>query len=132
MNRTKTRATLLDAQATTGTGKSILVSDFKNLILEISTASSANLTVKIQGSIADTAPTFSSAASVTNPWTYIASYDLENPGSIIPGSTGIIFTGTDAVYNIMPNIDGLNYICVTVTARSAGSVTVKLLGFDNL
>lgn len=122
---------IFTTQAANGTGSPILVADFKNLMLELSTASSANLTIKIQGSIADVAPDFSAAASASNPWAYIASYNIENPSSIIVGSTGISFVGTDAVYFIMPNVDGLNYICATVSGYAAGNVNLKLTGYDN-
>lgn len=130
MLRAKQQSTILDAKATTGIGTSIRVDNFKDLILEVSSESSANLTVKIQGSRSETAPDFSAAASTANPWTYVASYDLENPSSIIPGSTGIIFLGTDAVYNLAVNTDGFVWLNAVVTARSAGKVTAKLLALQ--
>lgn len=125
------RQTILSAKASTGTGTAVNVQDFKNIQLEVSSASSADLTVKIQGSMAETSPDFSAAASTSNPWTYIASYDLNDPSAIIVGSTGVVYTGTDAVYNLLVNVDGLALVNATVTARAAGNVTVKALAFNN-
>lgn len=125
------RQSILTAQAATGTGTSVNVQDFQNIQLQVTTASSANLTIKIQGSMEDTAPDFSASASGTNAWTYISSYDLNDPTTVIIGSTGIAATGTDIFKNLLVNVDGLAWINVTVTARSAGSVTVKCLAFNN-
>lgn len=72
---------ILDAQAATGTGRVIDVRDFRNCVVKIGTASSANLTVKCQGAIAsaatpNTPPDFSAAQSVSNHWDYIQMVDL--------------------------------------------------------
>lgn len=123
-------ATILNAKAATGIGSSIKVDDYKDLIMSFGTASSANLTVKFQGSISDTAPDFSAAQSVSNHWDYIGVIDLQS-GSAIAGDTGIALTGTDDFRTLLVNTDGLRWLCAVVTARSAGSVTVKVVGFNN-
>lgn len=125
------RQTIVTAQDATGTGNAVNVQDFMNIQLEISTETSADLTVNIQGSFADTAPDFSTTATTANPWTYIASYDYNDPSSVIVGATGIVYTGTDAVRNLLVNVDGLAWVNVTVTAYAAGTVTVKCLSFNN-
>ena len=51
-------------------------------MLTLSTASSANFTIKFQGSMSDTAPTFSAAQSNTNRWDYIQVKDYQNNSSI--------------------------------------------------
>ena len=78
---------ILDAKATTGIGNTIDVRDFRNCIVKIGTASSANLTVKAQGAVAsaatpNTPPTFSSAQSVSNHWDYVQMVDLQN-GAVV-------------------------------------------------
>jgi len=120
--------TILDAKAATGIGSTLNVEDYKHIILAIGTATSANLTVKIQGSISDEAPTFSSAQSVANHWDYVQCKDLEDQASI-DGDTGFSVTGTDDFRLIEVNTNGLKWINAVVTVRSAGSVTVKALPF---
>lgn len=126
---------ILDAKATTGIGNTIDVRDFRNCIVKIGTASSANLTVKAQGSVAsaatpDTPPTFSSAQSVTNHWDYVQMVDLED-GNPVDGDVGFVVTGTDDFRQFEMNINSLDYINFNVTARSAGSVTVEIVVTDN-
>lgn len=120
--------TILDAKAATGIGSTLNVEDYKHIVLAIGTASSANLTVKIQGSISDEAPTFSSAQSVSNHWDYVQCKDLEDQASL-DGDTGFVVTGTDDFRLVEVNTNGLKWINANVTARSAGSVTIKALPF---
>lgn len=122
--------TIFNAQAATGTGTVIDVSGFRNIMLQIGTDSSANLTLKIQGSLSETAPNFSTAASTSNHWDYVGCYDLDG-ASLVAGSTGFVVTGTDDFVNYLVNTEGFNWLCATVTARSAGSVTVKCKLYDN-
>lgn len=128
MNNISIRSIL--SAATSGSGTTISVKSHKDIVLQIGTASSANLTVKIQGSVSDIAPTFSSAASVSNHWDYVACYDL-NTGLLVAGDTGFVVAGTDDMVNYKINIDGLKWINATITARSAGSVTINAALFDN-
>jgi hypothetical protein len=120
---------IFSAKAATGTGTAILVKDFRHILLQFGSASSANLTVKFQGSFSEVMPDFSAAQSVANHWDYIASYDLQS-SSLIAGDTGIALTGTDDFRNLMINTDGLVWVCATITARSAGSLTLKVLGMN--
>ncbi len=122
--------TILSAKGATGAGIAILCKDFRHAIFSFATASSANLTVKFQGAISEgategQAPAFGSSQSVANMWDYIEVIDLEN-GSAIDGDTGIVPAGTDDFRLLEANINGLDYICARVTARSAGSVTIKV------
>jgi len=130
MKRTSQEYTILNAKATTGTGISIFIQDFRNAVLSFGTATSANLTVKFQGSIQDTAPDFSAAQSVSNQWDYIEVVDLQS-GAAIDGDTGVAVAGTDDFRIFEANINGLKWLNATVTARSAGSVTIKARLFDN-
>lgn len=122
--------TIFNGQAATGTGTAIDVSGFRNILLQIGTASSANLTLKIQGSISMTAPNFSTTASASNHWDYVSCYDLDS-AALVAGSTGFVVAGTDDFVNYIVNTEGFNWLCATVTARSAGSVTVKCELYDN-
>jgi hypothetical protein len=121
---------ILDAKGATGIGTPMEVSDFAHLILSLATATSANLTVKFQGSIQHDMPDFNAAQSVTNMWDYIQVKDLED-GSSIDGDVGIAPAGTDDFRQFELNVNALKWICAVVTARSAGSVTVKCKPFSN-
>lgn len=122
--------TIFDAAAATSTGRVIDVQDYRNIMLQLGTASSANLTVKIQASFSETAPDFSAAASASNHWAYAASYDLVD-SSLVAGATGYAPAGTDVFKNIMVNTDGYRWLCATITARSAGSLTLKARGYSD-
>ena len=115
---------ILNAKAATGIGTPLFVADFDHIMLALDTASSANLTVKFQGSYAHQMPDFNAAQSVSNQWDYIEVKDIED-GSAIDGDTGIAPAGTDDNRIFEANLSGLRWICAVVTARSAGSVSVR-------
>ncbi len=121
----------MSAKSTTGVGTAVEVNDYKNIQLDLSSQSNGNFTVKIQGSYADTAPTFSSAASATNPWFFVASYDLSDPSSIVTGATGYSTAGTDIVKGILVNTDALRWLNCSITAISAGSVNASAVVYTN-
>lgn len=128
--------TILDAKAATGIGKVIDVRDLEHITLTVATASSANLTVKFQGAIHSEdegvgAPVdFAAAQSVANMWDYIEVIDLQS-GAAIDGDVGLAPAGADDFRVFSLNVAGLSYITAVVTARSAGSVTVKAVGYSN-
>jgi hypothetical protein len=122
---------ILEAKATTGTGNAIMVRDFDEIALAVSTASSANLTCKVQISNQDTIPDFSAAASPTNLWDYGEVINMSS-GAPVDGATGIVTTGTDICRNYVLNNKNATWICATVTARTAGSINVKVKGFNNI
>tara|TARA_R110000868_G_scaffold410411_1_gene698378 strand:- start:88 stop:372 length:285 start_codon:yes stop_codon:yes gene_type:complete len=92
-NRSVVHYRILNAKAATGsdTTYGIDVRDFRNCVVSIGTASSANLTCKAQGAIAlasasNTPPDFTAAQTVANNWDYIQMVDL-NDGSPVSGDT---------------------------------------------
>jgi len=122
--------TFLNAQAATGAGLALDVSNYRHIVVSIGTASSGNLTVKFQGSVAKDAPTWGSAQSATNHWDYIQIKDLED-GSSVDGDTGFAVVGTDDVRLFEVNTNGLRWLNLNVTARTAGSVTANGSLFKN-
>lgn len=128
MRRVTPELPMLSAKAETGSGTSLLVEDFIHIILAIHTASSANLTVKVQGSIQDTEPAWGSAQSPTNKWDYVQLKDLED-GSSLDGDNGFAVAGTDDNRLFEVNVNGLKWLNLIVTARAAGSVTATAKGF---
>lgn len=111
-------------------GNTIEVIDFKNISVELSTTGSYNGTIKFQGSQSDTAPTFSSAASGTNHWTFLSFVD-QATGSVTAGATGIVPGGTDVIVNLVMNVDDFRHFNIVTSGRSAGSVTAKVRMSDN-
>ena len=132
--------TILNAQGSAASGVAIPCEDFRHAIFFFATdgGSDAALTVKFQGSLGkgrapdtrDVSPAFGSAQSVTNMWDYIEVIDLED-GSAIDGDTGVSVATADDYRMLEANINGLKYICATVTARTAGEVTVTVRLFND-
>lgn len=120
---------LFSAQAATATSLVLPVVDFQNITFCLSSASSANFTIKFQGSLSDTAPDFSAAQSATNRWDYVQVKDYQN-NSAIDGDTGVAFAGTDDVRIFEMNTNGLKFIAATITAIAAGSVNLHASGFS--
>lgn len=130
----KTPSVIFDTKSTTGTGNIIEVSDYRHLVIVLSSQGNANGTVKLAGSYEQSLDDvdFSTAASATNLWDFVAVYNLQNPNSVIPGDTGIVYAGTDAVEQLLVNVDGIKFITLNITAISAGSFNAKVLGYTNL
>lgn len=132
MNRGDKLHTFLSAQASTGVGKALNVSDYRHIIVFIATdgGSDAALTVKCQGSISETAPTWGSAQSVTNMWDFVGMYDYED-ATLTDGDTGFVVATADDYRMFMINVDGLKWVNFRVTARTEGEVTVIGRPFTN-
>jgi len=127
MRDSKDLTTILNAVSATGVGNAQLIGSFRNNILVLSTTGMGagdTITVKIQGSIANTVPTFSSAKSSTNLWDYVQVIDLED-GSSIDGDTGITFSDANDVRQVEVNINLLKYVNVEVTAISDSNTSVS-------
>jgi len=124
--------TILNAKGATGAGTAIDISQFNHVLVEISSdgGGNADLTVKAQGALNDTEPTWTNAQSRANFYEYIGMYDLEDT-ALINGDTGIVFSGADDYRLLTLNTDGLKWLNFRVTAWVAGNVTVKIRGFNN-
>lgn len=135
MQKLTKQQTILLSQAATGTGATIAVQDWDEIILEVATASSANLTLLVQGSTSETAPIFGSAKTSTNVWDYLAYEDCDatssNAPTVTAGATGFVFSGTDDVRQVRVKMKGLRWLSATVSIRSAGNVTIKAHGIQN-
>lgn len=100
------------------------VSDYDYGVISFNTASSANCTVKFAGSIMDTCPDMSATQSTTVRYDYLDITDLQS-GASIDGDTGIAPAGTDDHRLFRVDLRGLKWFGAIMTARSAGSATVK-------
>lgn len=130
MRQYQEETTIFNAAAAASTGAIVSVADFQKVVMKLGTASSANFTIKFQGSASNVAPDFSAAATVANHWTYLAFVDYIS-GSVTAGGTGITSAGTDVFVTALVNISGLKWISATITARSAGTITLTCVPFDN-
>lgn len=122
--------TIFDAKDAVGVGNIIFCEDFTHAVVSVSTANSANLTLKFAGSIAEDAPDFSAAQSPTNMYDFLQAKDLEDASSI-DGDTGFAVAGTDDHRLFEININAIRHLTARVTAQSAGDVTVKVRLYSN-
>lgn len=113
-------------------GNSIFCQDFRNAILSFDTdgGSDAAMTVKLQGSLQESAPDFSAAQSTTNQWDYITMIDLEDQSSI-DGDTGFAVATADDHKQFEANINGMNWINCIISGWTEGEITVKVRLYNN-
>lgn len=117
------------AVATASAG-GMLAIDRQHVLLTLSSSASANFTIKIQGSNSIEKPDFSAARTVSNRWEYIQIRDLQNAAAI-DWDTGVAFAGTDDVRMFEVNTNRLRWVSATITARSAGAITLSALWVNN-
>lgn len=127
--------TVMSGKTDTGIGTPFNMGDYRHVVVLLSSASSANFTVKAVGTIVDGStklqpPDFTAAQSASAPYEFIQMVDLQN-GSAINGDTGVAFAGTDDVRMFEINVNGMKWLNFRITAISAGSVTVKVMGFND-
>lgn len=123
----------LDAKGATGAGTALRVTDFQHISVFIGTDGGADaaLTVKCQGALGDTEPTWASDQSVANPWDFVAMHDYQN-SEITDGDDGFVVATADDYRQFVVSVDALDWVNFRVTARSAGEVTVRGRAYSNL
>ena len=139
VTRASSRYTVLNAKAANGVGSNINVSDYQFVVLTLTTAAASTLTLKVQGAVENPVPVavgvpnvpdFSVAASPTNAWTYMYSYDLD-PNTGVAGSTGYPVSAASIVKTVKVNTADIDWLNVQVSGLSAGSATVWAVGYTN-
>jgi len=118
---------LLDAVAADGWSSEIDVAEWDTIQLVFSTTGSFQGTLKVATSMLhrdDVA--FASAATVDNEWDYVALYNYNDPSSILAGDTGLVYAGTDAVEQLIVNVEGAETLAVNLSGWAAGAVTCKV------
>lgn len=122
---------LLDDNASSSIGtKAILVTPYRNLVLQIQATSSPTMTIKFRGSISETAPDFDNSTSSVLKYDNLEIVDLQNSARY-DGDTGVAFTGTNEARLFEVNTNGLTWLYATTTAYTAGSTTVQFKPFTN-
>ena len=129
-----------------GTGRVVIapkvidMTDVTNGIFQMTTAGTATLTVGVAGSLGlvpsdvtlsvgtDT-PNFGATVSKSNPYTFLQIVDLVD-NTAYDGGTGVAVAGTDIAKQFEININGQKYVTFIPTAWTAGSITIKLIGYS--
>ena len=113
----------------TVTGLSTDVQDFQHICLTLSSSGHAQFVIKIQGSCADVCPNFSTGQTDSNRWDHIEVRDYQN-NNAITGDVGITYTDDDVTqYEV--NVNGLKWVCATITTLTQGLVSLRLKSFSN-
>jgi hypothetical protein len=125
------RTILLNEVAANGSSVAMNTANDRHIAVEICMTAFTG-TVKLVGSQADVEnpPAFGSAASVSNPWTYVKSIDLID-GSAVNGGTGKTGAATTAVYNLEVNTNIMKWIGAEVSGFAGGTVTVRAVSGDS-
>ena len=123
---------LFNAKAATGHSVALHVADYHELALMISAAVNSDLTLKVKGSYAKEQPDFTSAQTVANHWDWVEMFDVNDSTLRLTGDTGLVYTA-DTVANNTRNFSinqahPLRWICLQVSALSAGTVTATISG----
>lgn len=123
---------IMDAKGSAGVGSAFNLSPYqiKQISLATDGGGTAALTVKFQGSLQESAPDFGAVQSATNQWDYVEVLDLQD-GTAKDGDTGITLSSVDDYRLLEINNKGLRWICARITSWTAGSLTLKVRGFDN-
>jgi hypothetical protein len=115
----------------------LLVSDFRNTILQVGTSGTATMTLKVAGSVGKPAssyangprydyPNIGATVSPSNPYTFLQLINLDTAAAI-NGATGIVVGGADINNQYEVNINAMKYLTVIPITWSAGVITVKAL-----
>lgn len=131
ISRNPKAAIILNGVTATGVGANVQGEKHKDCIITVSTANSASCTIKCKIAYGSVAPNFGAAASPTNNWSYAELIELGGDDANIPGSTGIVLTGTDICKSYEVNTNGFDYMTLDVTARAAGTITAKARLYNN-
>lgn len=118
------------------------VEDYRNIILQVSTAGTATTTLKVAGSLglpaasANTSPrydypNFGATNGPTNPYNFLQIINLDTAAAV-NGATGIVVAGTDisgVQYEV--NTNAMKYFTVFPISWSAGAITIKAIMTTN-
>ncbi len=117
----------------------LLISDFRNVILQVGTTGTATMTLKIAGSLGLSAvsygatksprydyPNFGGTVAPTNTYTFLQLINLDTAAAL-NGATGIVVSGSDINTQYEVNINAQKYLTVFPISWSAGAITIKAL-----
>jgi hypothetical protein len=108
----------------TDVGKKIDVSEFRHITITIDAEEAPSASLFLVGAIQE-APVFYATRSVSNRWENIAIYDIQD-ASLIPGDTGLTFTGGDDHRMFTANVDELAWIMLKSADYASGSFNISI------
>lgn len=120
---------VLTSSATTTVGSTMNVADYQFIGWSVATQAASN-TLKFACSLADTAPNFAVAASVTNTWDYVNVTDL-NTESAVVGSSGITFANSSTVRQLQSRNANYRWCTANVSSWTNGTTTISILPATN-
>jgi hypothetical protein len=122
--------TVLDNVATSTSGVRIDTGMYQQLVCAVDFDAAATMTIKFAGSIADSAPTFTSSQSSSNQFDYVQVVDLED-GTSYDGDSGVSVTGSADHRMFEINTNLLNWVTAVVTSWTSGTTTVACKPANN-
>ncbi len=106
----------------------INVEDYRHVVVGVSAALNSSLTFNFKGSVLDAdASDLTAAQAVANIWDYVSAYDLEDPGTLVDGDTGVVLnndTVANNTHQYIINTDHLAQLAVEITAYTDGALDV--------
>ena len=121
----------------------MMVSEFRNIVLQVNTAGSATVNLKVAASLGKPSssyatvnsprydfPNFGATVIPLNPYTFLQVIDLDT-ASTVNGATGIAATGTDLAKQYEININANKYLTVFPATWTQGAITVKAILVTN-
>lgn len=119
----------------------LLVTDYRNVVLQVSTAGSATVTLKVAGSVGKPEassltsprydyPNIGATVIPANPYTFLQIINLDTAAAV-NGATGIAVTGTDINNQYEVNINVQKYLTVIPISWTQGAITVKAILTSN-
>lgn len=117
----------------------LLISHFRNAIIQVGTSGTATATLKVAGSMGKPAsytsptngpryefPNIGATVAPSNPYTFLQIINLDT-GVAVNGATGIVVAGADINNQYEVNINAMKYFTVIPISWSAGALNVKAL-----
>lgn len=133
-NRMRVEATIMESVSSAIAGNQFRVEDFETITVRVTTNGSGNMVLKCQGAVHSLNEdkslgliAFGSAKSGSNPWEHVNMINLED-GSSVDGSTGVTL-GANESRLFQVNVDGLDLVNFIVSTYTAGTVSVKAVGY---
>jgi hypothetical protein len=126
--------TIMSLAGAAGVGTAQNVADYQHVIITVTAAANSSLTFKFSGSTMEAVPNFGAAQAATNLWDYIAVYDMQTDGTVIPGDTGVTINNDTVVNNtrqyrlVSPFMKWVN---VEITAWTDGSLSAYVSGAND-
>jgi len=110
-------------------GRAVYVADWEHIVVSLHFISSPTMTIKFQGSLADTCPDFNADPSYTNRWSYVEVIDMNN-GTAIDGNTGVSCAGVEDNRLFEVNVSALKWLSVVITDYTAGRLDVRVSNYQ--